>query len=77
MTIAAGDYPLDLCSIFLCAAVVEQPQVTFLQWAATVKSILTVQPSSAVVQRVLSLVNLGFTYQQGQDYIYIYMEKLQ
>jgi len=37
-----------------------------LQWAATAKSILTVQPSSAAVQRVFSLVKSGVT---GQDYI--------
>jgi len=29
-------------------------------WATTAKSILTVQPSSAVVERVFSLVNSGF-----------------
>ena len=32
-----------------------------LQWAATGRSILAVQPSSAAIQRGLSLVNSGFT----------------
>jgi len=41
-------------------------------WGTTAKSILTVQPSSAAVERVFSLVNSGFSYQQEQslqDYI--------
>ena len=44
----------------------EQSQVTS---AATANNILAVQPLSAAVQRVFSLVNSGLTYQQGQDYI--------
>jgi len=31
-----------------------------MQWAATTKSMLAVQPSSAAIQRGFSLVNLGF-----------------
>ena len=42
------------------------------QWAITAKCILAIQPSSAAVERVFSLVNSGFDYQQEQslqDYI--------
>jgi len=46
-------------------------------WAASANSILVVQPSSAAIQRGLSLLNSWFTWQQGlslQDYIFICRE---
>jgi len=54
--IVVVDYPLDL----LCATVVEQSQVTFAAMGSySQEYILVVQPSSAAVQRVFSLVNSG------------------
>jgi len=71
---AAGDYQLDLFHLLMC--LYKSHKSFLLQWAATAKSILEVQLSFAAFLRVFSLVNSGFTYQQGlslQDYN---MEKL-
>ena len=51
--ILAGDYP----SSFYVLQWWNSHKPFLLQWAATAKSILAVQPSSAAVQRVFSLVN--------------------
>jgi len=56
VAIAAGDYP---SSNLMCYS----DGSLLLQWVATAKSILAVQPSSAAIQGGLSLVNSGFTYQ--------------
>jgi len=54
VAIAAGDYPSFNLMCYSDGSL-------SLQWAATAKSILAVQPSSAAIQRGLSLVNSGFT----------------
>jgi len=60
VAVAAGDCSLDFIPLLM--TVVEQPQVSLLlQWAATTKSILALQPSSAAIQRGFSLVNSAFT----------------
>ena len=52
--IAAGDYPSFNLMCYSGGSLL-------LHWAATAKSILAEQPSSAAIQRGLSLVNSGFT----------------
>ena len=80
--IAAGDYSLDLLHLFMhyICAVVEQPTVTLLRWAATVTRILALQPSSAADQEVFSLVNSEIRIHLPARIIitrpYVYMEKL-
>ena len=54
VAIAAGDHPSSNLRCY-------SGGFLLLQWAATAKSILAVQPSFAAIQRRLSLMNLGFT----------------
>ena len=53
--VAAGDY---VSSNLMCYS---SGIATMLQWAATAKSTLAVQPSFAAIQKGFSLVNSGFT----------------
>ena len=54
VAIAAGDYPSSNLMCYSGGSLL-------LQWIATAKSIFAEQPSSAAIQRGLSLVNSGFS----------------